>query len=496
MTAVTSDAGPSLAGKVGRGLGWGMTSNLVIRVGNFGVSILVARLVAPAEFGVYAVALTVWMILGTLAEFGLGADLVRAADPGRRTPTVATLGVLTGGLLAAAMALGADLIAAAFNSPDAAAVIRLMSVSLALFGLTIVPAALLQRAYRQRELFAVNLLALLGSTAVLVVLALGGAGAMSLAWSQITTQLMLVLGLHLVARHRPRFGFERSLALESVRFCVPLAVANLLSWLLLSVGNVIVSRELGALVLGLYVLAFNISSWPMSAVGQAIRAVALPGFAEVAEERNAALVRASAPIATLAVALGLGLSTLALPLLALVYGDRWTPAAPALAGLAAFGGLRIMLDLLATFLIAAGRTVEVLLVQVVWLVATVPAMFVAIAGFGLAGAGWAPMAVGVAVVLPAYAVCLRRVGVDVRAFFAGWTVPLVAVVPAAAACGWIGLGLGRSAPLLALLAGAATVALLYLAPLGRWWWARITLLRQPAATGASANHPEPEGIPT
>ena len=39
-----------------------------------------ARLIAPEQFGVFAVALTIWTILGTLAEFGLGTDLVRARD--------------------------------------------------------------------------------------------------------------------------------------------------------------------------------------------------------------------------------------------------------------------------------------------------------------------------------------------------------------------------------------------------------------------------------
>src|SRR5690606_30327506 len=84
---------PPLGREVGRGLGWSTLSNLVLRVGNFVVSLIMARLIAPEEFGVFAVALTVWSVLSTLAEFGLGSDLVRARDPQRRIPTVATLGL-------------------------------------------------------------------------------------------------------------------------------------------------------------------------------------------------------------------------------------------------------------------------------------------------------------------------------------------------------------------------------------------------------------------
>ena len=116
-----------------------------------------ARLVAPEAFGVFAVALTVWTVLGALAEFGLGADLVRARDLERRAPTVATLGaVVTRRGSRRRWPLAAGAIAAAFRSPESAERAPVMSLAPALFGLTVVPAALLQRAYRQRALFAVN----------------------------------------------------------------------------------------------------------------------------------------------------------------------------------------------------------------------------------------------------------------------------------------------------------------------------------------------------
>lgn len=469
----------SLSTRIGRGLGWSALSNLVLRVGNFAVSILVARLIAPEQFGVFAVALTVWSILGTLAEFGLGTDLVRSRDPERRAPTVATLGLALGGVFAAGMALAAGPIAAAFESPESTGVIRLMAVSLAVFGLTIVPAALLQREYRQRALFAVNASGLLASTATIVVLAVGGVGAASLAWGQIANQVVLVVGLHAAARWRPVLGLDRDLARESLAFCLPLALANLVSWLLISLDNLVVARQLSPTELGLYVLAFNVSSWPMTAVGQAIRVVALPAFSGVEDRvrRNAALVRASGPVATVALAMALGLATLAEPVIRLLYGDRWVGAAVALAGLAVFGGTRVVLDLLATFLIAAGATRAVLVVQLVWLVAMVPAMVWAVARFGLAGAGWAHVVVSVAVVLPAYAVCLRAIGVDVVGFARGWLRPLVACVPAALLCSWIG---SRDAgALLLLVAGGVTALVTFVLPVWPWWWRQVALLRDP-----------------
>ncbi|MET0739061.1 MAG: oligosaccharide flippase family protein, partial [Acidimicrobiales bacterium] len=279
------------ARQVGSGLGWSLTSSLAMRLGNVALSMVVARLIAPEAFGVFAVALTVWTILGALSEFGLGSDLVRAADPERRAPTVATMGMVLGVGAAVTMALAAPALASAFRSPESAPVVQVMALALALFGLTIVPAAALQRAYRQRTLFVVNGTGLLVSAATIVTLALLDRGPMALAWGQVAAQASVVVGLHLATHTRPRFGFDAEVARESLAFCLPLAMANLVSWLLITLDNLVVSRELSPEALGLYVLAFNVSSWPMSAVGQAVRVVALPAFADTAsvEERNRGL---------------------------------------------------------------------------------------------------------------------------------------------------------------------------------------------------------------
>lgn len=475
-----TDAPTGKAQQVTRGLGWSLVSSIALRVGNLMMSIVIARLVAPEAYGVFAVALTVWTVLSALSEFGLGADLVRARDPERRAPTVATLGALIGFVAALGMAIGSSAIAAAFRSPDSATVLLVMSLAPALFGLTIVPAALLQRSYRQRALFAVNGAGLIVSATTIVSLTLAGVGPVALAWGQVACQAVVLVGLHVACRWRPRFGFNSRIARESLAFSAPLAVANLVSWLLITLDNLVVSRELSPVALGFYVLAFNVSSWPMSAVGQAIRVVALPAFSDTdsTQQRNDGLVRSMGPVVLVACFMGLGLATLAGPVVAVLYGDRWASAATALAGLAVFGAIRVVLDLFATFLIAAGDTRQVLVVQVVWLGAMVPSMVLAVRQWGLVGAGWAHVAVAVLVVIPAYAHCLRKVGVDVVRLARESAVPLLALVPAAAVCWWIGQSAQPAAA--ALILGAAAAVVLYLAPLAPWFRRRLAELRSPS----------------
>lgn len=474
MTSSSSEAPPNI---VGRGLGWSTASNIVLRVGNLLTSILMAHLIAPKEFGLFAVALTVWVLLGTLAEFGLGTDLIRARDPEPRIPTVATLGLLSSGVFAATMFLSSDLIAGAFQSPSASGLIKLMAVSLVLFGFTIVPSAMLQRAFRQAALFLVNLLGLIASTTTMATLALLDFGPEALAWGQIANQTVLVVGTCLASRVRLRLGFVPSIAKDSALFCLPLASANLLSWLLLSVDTLLVARMLGPQQLGLYALAFNVSSWPMSALGQAIRVVALPGFAQIESEsrRNNALVLIGPPVWSVSILVGVSLAALAPALISVLYGDRWIGAAIPLGALAIFGAFRVIFDVLATFLIAVGEPVQVFLIQVVWLVAMVPAMFFGISKLGLFGAGLAHILVAVVVVLPSYLYCLSKRAIAPRAFFKGWILPTVVAIPVGIAC-WVTVTTTRPA-LLALALGGIVASCLYLAPMAPWLIRRMAMIR-------------------
>src|SRR3546814_16199248 len=87
-----------LGARATRGALWSGVNTIVLRLGGLVVGIVLARLLTPEQFGVYAVALTVQAILMTVADLGLSADIIRTADPDRIAPTVPPLGLVRGGL--------------------------------------------------------------------------------------------------------------------------------------------------------------------------------------------------------------------------------------------------------------------------------------------------------------------------------------------------------------------------------------------------------------
>jgi len=485
VSADAASTGAGLEGRVRRGFLWSLLSNATLRLGTLVTGILLARIMSPADFGVYAIALTVQTILMTMSELGLAADLVRNGDIEHRGPTTATLALAASSFLTAAMWFSAVPVATALGSADAASVIRVMSITLLLAGIGVVPYARLQRNLMQGRLFAIDVVSFVITTGLTVVLALLGWGPMSLAVGRVVAQVVAVCLQFTWTHERPRFGWHVDVARSGLRFGFPLACAGLLAWTLLSLDNVMIGRFAGAQTLGLYVLAFNISSWPTTVVGTAVKAVAMPAFAQRAESTGRpdieGLHQSTALTWTVAVPIGLALAVLARPVIEVVYGARWIPAAAALGGLGMFGALRVVFDLWIAYLTAAGRAATLVWTQVAWIVTLGPLMWLAITRHGLAGAGWSHIIVAAGFMLPLYLFAMSRAGVPVKGLAAQLVVPLLAAVPAGAA-GWAVRGL-PGGPWARLVVGGLVVVGVY--ALAVWPWLR----RQPILANRALQPP-------
>ena len=170
------------------------------------------------------------------------------------------------------------------------------------------------------------------------------------------------------------------------------------------------------------------------------------------------------------------------PIIAVVYGPEWAPAAAALGWLGLLAGLRILFELFYDYFVVLGSTRVVFTVQVIWLVVLVPCLYAGAELGGIAGAAAAHVAVAVLVVLPLYLLELHRAKIAWRSLAAGVAVPLACGLGAAL----VALTAQRliSPDLIALgVAGAGVLAAL--AVEARRMRATVRQLRTVVATGAS-----------
>ncbi|WP_020668521.1 lipopolysaccharide biosynthesis protein [Amycolatopsis nigrescens] len=412
-----------------RALSFSALNTVLSKVGTFATGIVLARLLSPADFGVYAVAFVALIALLSLNELGVSLAVVRwPGDPARILPTVTTISMISSGLLYAACYFGAPAFTKALGAADATGVVRLLCVAVLVDGLTAPIAQLVNREFRQGIRLLVDLANLLVTTGVTVSLAATGHGAWSLAGGQLAGNVTASIVLFTLVRRWPRPGFDPACARELLRFGLPLAGSSLLLVAMLNIDYVITGRMLGAVALGFYLQAFNLASWPVNMFSLVVRRVSLAAFARVQEdeaERESVLARMATLLAvpTLPVCALLGL--LALPVVTTLYGTKWSESASVLQFLVILGVVRVAGELGYDFLVALGRSRTTLWLQGGWLVSLGIALPVGALLGGIQGVAIAHAAVAVLLVLPAFVFAVCRTGVRARVLAAAVKLPVL-----------------------------------------------------------------------
>ena len=436
---MTADAAvtESIGLRAGRGLRWSLLGTLLTKVGSFAMGLVLARLLAPADFGVYAIAIAATAVLMHINDVGLIAATVQwRGRLEEMAPTAATLAILFATGIYGVFFLAAPVFAEAAGNADATPVVRLLALIIVIDGVTAVRSGALMRTFQQGRLVIANVAGLLVNAAIAISLASVGAGAFSFACGQVAGALATGVFVFILARVPVRYGFDRSIARRLMLFGLPLAASLGVEAVVTNVQFAIVGRLTSSTELGYYLLAFNVASWAQNILGQAIRYVSVAGFSRLSEHNDDALsdgVQRSMPLMVTVVAPIVALtSVLATPLVALLYGEQWAPAAPVLQILVSLTLVRMVTGLSMDALMGAGATRATLWLNLGWAAVLIPALWWATQQGGIRGAALVQTGVGVLVAIPLAAVALRRTNIALAPVAAALVRPLLAAVLAAA----------------------------------------------------------------
>jgi len=484
----------TLAGRAGRALGWSFTNSTLGKLGTVGVGIMLARLLGPHAFGVYAVAYVAQRILVNLNDLGVGLAIVRwPGDPAEVAPTIATIATGTSLALYAGCYFGAPAYAAAMGDPAATSVVRVLCLVVIVDGIVATPIGLLTRNFRQDLRMVVDQINIWLGTAVTVALALSGFGAMSLAIGRLAGCAAALVPLLMFSPQPLRFGFDRAKARALLRFGLPLAGSNVILFIVENVDQLVVGRVLGVTALGFFALASNLSNWPLTIFSQPVRNVAPATFSRLRHDPAAmrsGFLSVAELLGAITLPVCLAISAAAVPLVGLVYGARWLPAAQALLWLSALSALQIFFELTYDFFVVLAKSRVVLVLQLVWIAVLIPALVAGARVDGIAGLSMAEAAVAAGLVLPWYVVELHKAGVRSLGLAGRLWLPLTG----GAAAGLLAGVAARVAPndLTALIAGGAAglavigLLLYYLRPV-------IAALRQ--ISGDTLSQPGADPVP-
>jgi PST family polysaccharide transporter len=398
-------------------LGWTFANNVAGRSLTFISSLVLARLLVPREFGVFAIALVVYSLLISLNDIGISATIIRwPGDVDQVAPTATTLIFLTSLIVYAVFFIVTPYCCRLVGAPDATGVTRLLALAIIVDGIFAVPAGMLTRYFRQGRRTIADLVNSVVAAIISITLAVHGYGVWSLAWGRLLGNLVGSILCLCFSEQRYRPGFNLDAAKKLLRSGFPLVGTSIVTIGVFNVDYLTIGRILGPTALGYYVLAFNVSGWAISIFSFGIDRVSLPTFARLRDNPEAlrsAFIRgmtflclATFPVCALMAAMNH-------PLILFMYGLRWAPSTGALEFLAVFAIARITLDLAMDALIGVGKSLSTLALQSVWLIVLIPSLIVGAHLDGITGVAIGHVIVGFVVVVPIYAVVIRRLGVPI-----------------------------------------------------------------------------------
>ncbi len=422
-----------------RGLIWSLLGTIVLKLGSFAMALVLARLLAPEHFGAYAVALAATHFAMNINDLGLIAAAVQwRGRLEEMAPTGSTLALGFSVLLYGIFWFGADEFARLAGDPAAAGVVRVLTFTILIDGVTAVSAGALMRRFQQDKLTVANGLGFVATAAVTIGLAATGAGAYSFAWGQVVGGAVTGALFIYWSKLPRRYGFDRAVAKRLLVFGVPLAASLGIEAVVMNAAYIIVGNALGAVALGFYLMAFNISSWVPGIVSTAVRYVSVAGFARLSEKESGELshgVERSVPLLmTLLVPVAVLMGVLAEPMVVVLFGEQWTPAATVLQLLMILTVIRMLTAFGFDILAGAGAARAALWVNLGWMVALLPALWLGAHYDGIHGAAAAHVIVGLLVALPLTALGLRRVGVRLVPVGRGLIRPLAGGAAALLVC--------------------------------------------------------------
>ncbi|MEV7907660.1 oligosaccharide flippase family protein, partial [Streptomyces anulatus] len=209
--------------QAGRGLRWSVLGNLVMKAGSFVMSLILARLLVPEDFGIYAIALAASQFVIYINDAGIIAATVQwRGKLEEMAPTATVVAITSSTALYGLFWVIAPFFAELSGSEEATGVIRVLTAVNLVYGMTAVRSAALLRRFEQDKLTKANLVGFLVTAPVSITLAANGAGAYSFAWGQLLGAVATGVLVVLYANVRTGFGLDRAMAKKLLVFGLPL----------------------------------------------------------------------------------------------------------------------------------------------------------------------------------------------------------------------------------------------------------------------------------
>ena len=311
---------------------WTFSQQFGTQLITFAVSVILARLLLPSDFGTIAMFTVVMSIASAFVDGGMSSSLIRSTNvDDRDLSTIFWFNLGVAVAMYIIIFLTAPIIADFYKVEILTPVIRVYSVSIIIKSLTGVQSTRFVKAMDFKTLFKIQLPSLIIGAVSGVVMAYSGFGIWSLVFYPIIQSVVGGIQLWFYSKWRPKFIFDKKKFIYHFSFGYKMTLSGLLDTIFTSLYTIIIGKMFSPVQLGFYNRADNLKQLPVANLSAALNKVTFPLFAKIKDDDNKLkevyqkvmkmVIFVIAPVLFL-------MMVVAEPMIRFLLTDKWLPAVP------------------------------------------------------------------------------------------------------------------------------------------------------------------------
>lgn len=321
-----------LKDKILNGLFWQYLQRFTTQVVQLIISIVLARLLLPKDFGIIALVGVFITISGVLIDSGFSNALIQKKEADNKDfSSVFLLNLLLSGLLYVLLFIASPGIARFYNEPLLTQVLRVIGLTIVLNAFTIIQTVVLSRNLQFRTSFNVNLGSTIISGIVGVVMAYRGFGVWSLVFSQLTSKIVSTVLLWYYIHWKPSFEFSAQRIKALFNYGSKILFGSLFNALYNNVYSIIIGKQYNSTMLGYYNRGALMPTLVVDSISNSLGAVMFPALSAHQDDKpyiKRMVKRMLQNSAAIIFFLMVVLIVIAEPLVSILLTDKWLPAVP------------------------------------------------------------------------------------------------------------------------------------------------------------------------
>ena len=260
-------------------LGLGSALGKVI---SLGTTLILARILSPADYGLIAIAMIVIGFIGFFNEVGIGSAIIQKNELSTTEVNGCfVIAILVSIVLFFITLAASGSIAQFYAHPELQAMISVLASGFIFGAFSTVPMAFLRKEMQFKAIAGVNILATIIQSIVSLVLAWQGHGVWSLVWGFVAASVVTSAGFFALSSWRPRGQYGIREASTLVIYGLHVTSTRVFWYLYTNADKAIVGKMLGAKSLGIYDMAFSLATLPSAQVTTLVINVASPLFSKL-----------------------------------------------------------------------------------------------------------------------------------------------------------------------------------------------------------------------